>query len=100
MMQQHGVLGFRWYPHAATGTVLLKVHFVSGPQVHLVISHQYLEFFFAPSAVRDPPEQWQGAVCAAESPTAGTNADTAARPRSEERRVGKEGRAQGEWQTQ
>src|SRR5437016_1275810 len=45
MMQQHRVLGFRRYPHATTGAVLLKVHFVRGPQVHLVISHQPLEFF-------------------------------------------------------
>jgi hypothetical protein len=33
-----------------------EVHFVCGPKVHLVISHQSLEFF-PTSAVRDPPEQ-------------------------------------------
>jgi len=45
MMQQHGVLGFRWYPHAAPGAVLLKVHFIGGPQVHFVIILHRLEFF-------------------------------------------------------
>src|ERR1035437_7879422 len=45
MMQQHGVLGFRWHPHAATGAVLLEVYFVSSPEVDRSIFHQPLEFF-------------------------------------------------------
>ena len=45
MMQQHGVLGFRWYPHATTRAVLLEVHFVRSPEVDRGILHQPLEFF-------------------------------------------------------
>src|SRR6516165_6442180 len=45
MMPQHRILGFWWYPHPASGTVLLKVHFVEGPQVDRGIRHQPLEFF-------------------------------------------------------
>src|SRR5271157_2060801 len=45
MMPQHRVLGFRRHPHPATGTVLLEVHFVGGPQVYRSIGHQRLEFF-------------------------------------------------------
>jgi hypothetical protein len=39
MMEQHWVLGFRRHPHATPGAVLLKMHFIRGPQVYLVILH-------------------------------------------------------------
>jgi len=34
MMEQHWVLGFPWDPHAAARAVLLKVHFVHGPEIN------------------------------------------------------------------
>src|SRR2546422_11682262 len=45
MMQQHGVLGCRGHPHAATGAVLLEVYFVRCPEVDRSIFHHPLEFF-------------------------------------------------------
>ena len=34
MMEQHRVLSFGRDPHPAARTVLLKVHFVPGPEIH------------------------------------------------------------------
>src|ERR1700679_3531877 len=45
MMIYDRVPGFRRNPHAAAGTLLLKVHFVQRPQVHGVVAHQSAEFF-------------------------------------------------------
>jgi hypothetical protein len=38
----NGVFGFWRHPHAATRTMLLKVHLVESPQVHGWIAHQFL----------------------------------------------------------
>src|SRR5208283_2407742 len=45
MMEQNRVLGLRRNPHLAARTMLLKMHLVGCPQVHLRIGHQCLEFF-------------------------------------------------------
>jgi hypothetical protein len=45
VVQQHRILGFRWNPHAATGAILLKVHFVQSPQIDLRMQAQGSEFF-------------------------------------------------------
>src|SRR5665811_549964 len=76
----NGILGFRRNPHLAAGTMLLEMHFVRGPEIHGLVLHQRLEFFYAPSAVQDRLGQCWGAACAAESPTAGTDAGTDALP--------------------
>jgi len=34
MMQQDGILGFGWDPHPAARAVLLKMHFVHGPEIN------------------------------------------------------------------
>jgi hypothetical protein len=46
MTEQHRILGFRWHPHATAGAVL-KMHFIRGPQIYLVIPNQLLGFFTA-----------------------------------------------------
>lgn len=38
IMKEHRVLGFGRHPHPATRTVLLKVHFVQGPEIDSGIS--------------------------------------------------------------
>jgi hypothetical protein len=43
-MEQDRVLGLRRNPHLAARTMLLKMHLVGCPQVHLRICHQCLEF--------------------------------------------------------
>src|SRR5688572_17236019 len=40
MMKTNWIFDFRWYPHAAAGTVLLKVNFVHGPEINVWISCQ------------------------------------------------------------
>src|SRR5205807_3669288 len=37
---------FRWHPHATPGAVLLKMHFIRGPQIYRLILHQHSEFFY------------------------------------------------------
>jgi hypothetical protein len=56
-MQQNGVFDFWRNPPSAAGTVLLKVHFVGGPQIDTVVFHELLEFFYAPAVVPDWLEQ-------------------------------------------
>ena len=45
VMVQNRVLGFRWNPHPAPRSVLLKVHFVQSPDVNSWIFPQFAEFF-------------------------------------------------------
>ena len=45
MMIHNRVSGFRRHPRAATGTLLLKVHFVQRPEIYMVVAHQLAEFF-------------------------------------------------------
>jgi hypothetical protein len=45
VMQQYRILGLWRYPHLAARAVLLKMHFVGGPQIHSGVSHQRLECF-------------------------------------------------------
>ena len=45
MMEQNRVLGLRRDPHLTARTMLLKMHLVGCPQVHLRIGYQRLEFF-------------------------------------------------------
>ena len=79
-VQQNRVFGLRRNPHLAPGTMLLEVHFVGGPEIHRLVGHQRLEFFYAPSAVPGRLGRCWDAACAAESPTAGTAAGTAVPP--------------------
>jgi hypothetical protein len=44
-MQQDRIFDFRRDPHSTTRPVLLKMHFVCGPQVDGAVAHQFLEFF-------------------------------------------------------
>ena len=39
LMIYNRVSGFRRHPHAATGTLLLKVHFVQRPKIYAVVAH-------------------------------------------------------------
>jgi hypothetical protein len=39
MMVYDGISGFRWNPHAATGSLLLKVHFIQCPEVYRIVPH-------------------------------------------------------------
>ena len=39
MMIHDRISGFRWNPHAATRSVLVKVHFVQRPEVHGIVAH-------------------------------------------------------------
>src|SRR6516165_11470894 len=52
MMEQNRVLGLRWNPHLAARTMLLKMHLVACPPIHLRICHQRLEFFLRLLALR------------------------------------------------
>jgi hypothetical protein len=38
-VKENGILDFRWYPHAASGTMLLKVHFIAGPKIDARVQH-------------------------------------------------------------
>src|SRR5277367_316567 len=64
MMIYHRIPGFRRNPHAAAGTLLLKVHFVQRPQIHGVVAHQSAGFFYVPSAVTDRHAPTRGGACA------------------------------------
>ena len=46
MMKTNWIFDFRRYPHAAAGTVVLKVDFIHGPELIVWISCQPLEFFY------------------------------------------------------
>ncbi len=39
MMVHDRISGFRWNPHTATGSLLLKMHFVQRPEVHGIVLH-------------------------------------------------------------
>ena len=39
MMVYDRISGFRWNPHTATGSLLLKVHFVQRPEVYRIVPH-------------------------------------------------------------
>ena len=45
MMQQNRIFGLRRNPHLAARPMLLKMHLVGRPQLHVRICHQGLEFF-------------------------------------------------------
>src|SRR6476619_3405900 len=80
MMIHDGILGLRRNPHAASRSLLLKVDFVQGPQVHSIVGHQFSEFFYASSDALDllsliPDEAYGGGT-----QTAGTAAGIGARP--------------------
>ena len=80
MMEQNRVLGLRRDPHLTARTMLLKMHLVGCPQVHLRIGYQRLEFFYAPSGVADPPAPPWDAVCVNGIPIVETLSGTGAPP--------------------
>ena len=63
MMQQYRVLGLRRNPHPAARPMLLKMHLVGRPQLHVRICHQGLEFFYALSVAPGPPAPPADAAC-------------------------------------
>ena len=67
MVQQHRILFFRGDPHETTRSVLLKMDFISRPQIGPRIRHDLSEFFYMPPEVQDRHERSEAAVCADES---------------------------------
>jgi len=72
-----GILDLRRNPHAASGAMLLEVHFIHRPQVNFRISCQNPEFFYARPAIQDRLWRPAGAVFAVGTPTAERAAGTA-----------------------
>ena len=52
-MEYDGVGLLRWYPHQATGAMLLKMAFIFKPEINVWIESHAVEFFYMPAAVRD-----------------------------------------------
>ena len=77
-MEANGVSQFRRNPQAAARTVLLKMNFIQRPQVNVASSRQCAKFFYEWLAKPGRRGPVAGAVCASESPTAGTAAGTGA----------------------
>lgn len=45
MMQQNRLFHFGWNPHLTSGSILLKVNFVQGPYINIVVGNQPSDFF-------------------------------------------------------
>jgi hypothetical protein len=60
--------------------MLLKMHFVDGPQLHLRIVHQGLECFYAPFDVAGLPAPPWGVACVNEIPAGETVSGSGALP--------------------
>jgi len=71
-----GVLDLRRNPHAASGAMLLEMHFIHSPQVNSRISCQNAEFFYAQLAIQDRLWRPVGEVFAVGNPTAERAAGT------------------------
>jgi hypothetical protein len=67
MVQQDRILFLRGYPHKTTRSVLLKMDFISCPQIDLRIGDDSSEFFYMPPEVQDRHGRSEGAVCADET---------------------------------
>src|SRR5580704_5811248 len=80
MMIHNGILRLRRNPHAASRSLLLKVDFVQGPQVHRIVCHQFSEFFYASSVALDRLSPIPDEVYGGGNRTDGTTAGTGARP--------------------
>jgi len=67
MVQQYRVFVLWRYPHQTTRTILLKMDFITRPQIDLRIGCEPSEFFYMPPEVQDRPGRSKGAVFADES---------------------------------
>lgn len=76
-MLADGVTHFRGNPHAASRTMLLKVHLIHGPEVDFRASSQLAEFFYAPLAVQGRLAPLRAEVFAVETQAAETASGTA-----------------------
>ena len=72
-----GVTHFRRNPHAASRTMLLKVHLIHGPEVDFGVSSQLAEFFYAPLEVQGRLAPLRAEVFAVETQAAETASGTA-----------------------
>jgi len=45
VVKQYRLLYFRWYPHAISGSVLLKMNFIDGPQINTILLYESADFF-------------------------------------------------------
>jgi hypothetical protein len=79
VMETNWIFHFRWYPHPAARTVLLKVNFIHRPQINVRISCQALKFFYAQRGIvrvlgagRDRTVQFRDEASEGETPAAGT----------------------------
>lgn len=77
-VQANWIGDLRWNPQAAARAMLLKVHFIHGPQIDAGFSSQATEFFYAQLELRGPLGRLGGAACAAENQVAETGVGTAA----------------------
>lgn len=75
-VQADGIGHFRWNPHSAARSMLLKMHFIHCPQIEIILARQDAEFFYARFAIRDWIWRPVAAVCAAENLIGETIADT------------------------
>jgi len=72
-----GVTHFRRNPHAASRTMLLKVHLIHGPEVDFGVSSQLAEFFYALLEVQGRLAPLRAEVFAVETQAAETVSGTA-----------------------
>lgn len=72
-----GVTHFRRNPHAASRTMLLKVHLIHCPEVDFGVSSQLAEFFYAPLEVQGRLAPLRAEVFAVETQAAETASGTA-----------------------
>jgi len=63
-MKKHRIGVFRGNPHCTTGSVLLKVTFIGKPQINVLSSGQFLEFFYMRLSPRGLLERSKPWVCA------------------------------------
>jgi len=67
VMQQHWVFFLRRNPHQTTRSILLKMNFISRPQIDFGIGCKPSEFFYMPPEAQVRPGQSEDVVCADES---------------------------------
>ena len=70
-MEYNRVHIFRWHPHGAPGTMLLKMTFVFRPQIKIISSDEATSFFYISAAPQGPTSQSVGAACVDEIPSGG-----------------------------
>jgi len=76
-VQANGICYFGRHPHAATGAMLLEMHFIHGPQINLRVASQAAQFFCVSPAIPGRLGPLGAGACVNENPIGGIAAGIA-----------------------